>query len=219
VILNSLDATLLPPELRKPAADPFRIVYHGTITPHYGVDLLLQAFAEVARQVPRASLAVYGEGDAVPELLAAAEALGVADRVEMTGRLLSQAETLRCVQGASVGVIPNRPTQLNRFALSTKLFEYVMLGIPVVAADLPTIRDHFDDSELTYFRAGDVQSLVDALLSVAGDFNVGLRRAGNARSRYDDHYRWEIQGDRYRALLHRLLARHADPAPPVAGAT
>jgi glycosyltransferase involved in cell wall biosynthesis len=208
VVLNSLDDSLLPETAQQPAVDPFRIVYHGTVTPHYGVDLLVQAFAQVARRIPRARLAVYGEGDAVPELLSIAEANSVADRIEMTGQVLPQAETLQRVAGASVGVIPNRPTQLNRFALSTKLFEYIALGIPVVAADLPTIREHFDESELMYFRAGDVESLADALLAVAADFDAAVSRAGKARRRYDQEYGWAIQAQRYRAVLHRLVGRN-----------
>jgi glycosyltransferase involved in cell wall biosynthesis len=214
VILNSLDEQLLPQRVRTPTNAPFRVVYHGTVTPHYGVDLLVDAFAAVAEQVPGAVLTVYGEGDAVPALLAAAEALGLTDRVELTGELLPQAETLRRVEGAAVGVIPNRPTKLNRFALSTKLFEYVALGVPVVVADLPTLRDHFDDTEVMFFRAGDARSLADGLLAVAADYDAALERARNARRRYDAHYRWSLQAERYRALLHRLLADS-----PVAGAS
>ena len=59
---------------------------------------------------------------------------------------------LRAVQRRSVGVVPNLPTRLNRYALSTKLFEYVALGIPVVCADLPTIREHFSDDEVLLLR-------------------------------------------------------------------
>jgi glycosyltransferase involved in cell wall biosynthesis len=207
VVLNSLDDNLFPETPREPAAAPFRIVYHGTVTPHYGVDLLVQAFAQVARRIPRARLAVYGEGDAVPNLFEVAEANDVANRIEMTGQMLPQVETLRRIAGASVGVIPNLPTQLNRFALSTKLFEYIALGIPVVAADLPTIREHFDASELMYFRAGEVESLVDALLAVAYDFEAAASRAQKARRRYDEEYAWPLQAQRYRAVLDRLTGR------------
>ena len=53
-MLNSLDESLLPETAQQPAVDPFRIVYHGTVTPHYGVDLVVQAFAQVARWISRA---------------------------------------------------------------------------------------------------------------------------------------------------------------------
>jgi glycosyltransferase involved in cell wall biosynthesis len=207
VVLNTVDETLLPRPPRRPTRTPFRIVYHGSVTPHYGVELLVRALAEVIERVPEARLEIYGEGDAVRQLAAEAAALGVATRLTMTGELLPHVEVLRHVDGASVGVIPNLPTRLNQFALSTKLFEYVALGVPVLSADLPTIRDHFSDSEITYFRAGDAHSLADAIVAIAGDFEEALRRAAAAKHRYEASYGWEVQAKSYATALRRLAAQ------------
>jgi glycosyltransferase involved in cell wall biosynthesis len=204
VVLNTVDEALLPNPSRPPSGHPFRIVYHGTVTPHYGVGLLVQALGDVIERVADARLEIYGEGDAVRELAADAEALGIAARLTMTGELLPQAEVLGRVQGASVGVIPNLPTQLDQFALSTKLFEYVALGIPVVSADLPTIRTHFSDREISYFRAGDFRSLADAIVAIADDLDGAIDRARAAKRRYDESYRWQLQADTYAATLQQL---------------
>jgi glycosyltransferase involved in cell wall biosynthesis len=204
VLLNTVDEALLPNPSRPPSRHPFRIVYHGTVTPHYGVGLLVQALGDVIERVADARLEIYGEGDAVRELAADAEALGVAARLTMTGELLPQAEVLRRVQGASVGVIPNLPTQLDQFALSTKLFEYVALGIPVVSADLPTIRKHFSDREISYFRAGDFRSLAGAIVAIADDLDGAIDRARVAKRRYDESYRWQLQAETYAATLQQL---------------
>ncbi len=204
VVLNTVDEALLPNPSRPPSRHPFRIVYHGTVTPHYGVGLLVQALGDVIERVSDARLEIYGEGDAVRKLAADAEALGIAARLTMTGELLPQAEVLRRVQGASVGVIPNLPTQLDQFALSTKLFEYVALGIPVVSADLPTIRKHFSDREILYFRAGDYRSLAEAIVAIADDLDGAIDRARAAKRRYDESYRWQLQADTYAATLQQL---------------
>ena len=204
VVLNTVDEALLPNPSRPPSRHPFRIVYHGTVTPHYGVGLLVQALGDVVERVSDARLEIYGEGDAVRKLAADAEALGIAARLTMTGELLPQAEVLRRVQGASVGVIPNLPTQLDQFALSTKLFEYVALGIPVVSADLPTIRKHFSDREILYFRAGDYRSLAEAIVAIADDLDGAIDRARAAKRRYDESYRWQLQADTYAATLQQL---------------
>ena len=204
VVMNSVDETLLPPSA-EPPGDSFRIVYHGTVTPHYGVDLVVEAFALVAGRLPHAALAIYGEGDLVPAVRRRAAELGVADSVEVGGGYLPQREVLDRIRGASVGVVPNRPTPLNRFALSSKLFEYVALGIPAVSADLPTLREHFDDQEVRYFRAGSAESLAEALLDVAGDPASAAVRATAAAARYEA-YRWGPNAARYVALLDRLSA-------------
>jgi glycosyltransferase involved in cell wall biosynthesis len=115
------------------------------------------------------------------------------------------------VNGASVGVVPNLPIPLNRFALSSKLFEYVLLGVPVVSAGLPTLREYFSDEEVRFFEPGNAESLAEALLEVARDPHAASLRAERARLRYAS-YRWHVSRERYIGILDRL-ATHGDSAP------
>lgn len=204
VVMNTVDERLLPLENAQCDDDRFRIVYHGTVTPHYGLDLLLEAFSRVAGKVQESSLEIYGDGDAVPALRAQAQELGLGDRVFIGGKHLPHREVLRAVRGASVGVIPNRPIKLNRYALSSKLFEYVVLGIPVVAASLPTLRAHFSDDEVLFFEPGSPKSLSEALLAVARDPEATSRRRKAASARYFKEYSWETQARRYCDILDRV---------------
>ncbi len=204
VVLNSLDEARLPDALPAPRRDPFRIAYHGTVTPHYGLEVVLEAFALLPSRLS-AALQIVGSGDAVPQLTARAEALGVSDRVEFTGAV-PHTEVLKRIAGASVGVIPNLPSRLNRFALSTKLFEYVVLGIPAVVSDLPTLRRHFSAEEVVFFRAGDPKALAEALTLVADDYDAALARATAASDRYRKSYDWEGQSRRYTRMLELLAA-------------
>lgn len=200
VVMNTLDERLLPSGDPTDPEPGFRIVYHGTVTPHYGVELLVEAVARLRYEVPGLRLEVYGAGDAVPALRARASELGLEGMVEIGGSYLAQTAVLRRVRGASVGVIPNLPIRLNRFALSSKLFEYVALGVPVVSADLPTIRAHFSGDELLFFRAGDAEALARALLEVHRAPALAEARAEAARSRYEA-YRWPANARRYAAAL------------------
>jgi glycosyltransferase involved in cell wall biosynthesis len=205
VVMNSVDEQALP----SPACaseDEFRVVYHGTVTPPYGVELVVEAVAQLASRVPGIRLDVYGTGDSASVVRARAAALGVTGRVHITDRYLPHAKVLECVRSANVGVIPNLPTRLNRFALSSKLFEYVALGVPVVSADLPTIREHFDDEELRFFRAGDDNDLAEALLEVASDVTAARARAERALQRYEA-YRWSRHAARYAELLSRMTSQ------------
>jgi glycosyltransferase involved in cell wall biosynthesis len=206
VVMNGVDESHLPePPSSTGAADSFRVVYHGTITPPYGVDLLCRAAALASRAVPGLRLELYGEGDALPAVRELAAEHGFAERLHASGRYLPHREVLERIAGASVGVVPNRPTRLNRFALSSKLFEYVALGIPAVVADLPTLRAHFSAEEVRFFAAGDPGALAEALTEVAADPAAARRRAEAARRRYEA-YRWPAQARRYVELLETLAA-------------
>jgi glycosyltransferase involved in cell wall biosynthesis len=204
VVMNSVDPDVLPSENGSEAESPgFRVVYHGTVAPWYGVDLLLDAAGAVVSEVPELAVEIYGEGDAVPGLRERAQELGLVGRVQFHDRWLPQTEVLSRVRAASVGVIPNRPTRLNRYALSSKLLEYVELGIPVAVAGLPTLRAHFADDEVLFFTPGDADALAAALLAIARDPQAALARAEAARRRARA-YAWETSAVRYVGLLDDL---------------
>jgi glycosyltransferase involved in cell wall biosynthesis len=203
VVMNAVDEAVLPP-LSAPASE-FRIVYHGAVTPHYGLDLLVAALPRIRASVPSAHVEIYGEGDAVPALREQARELGVSDHVAIAEGFLPHREVLEAVAGASVGVVPNRPIGLNRFALSTKLFEYCALEVPVVAAALPTLQAHFTEDELLFFLPGSADALADALIETACDPEAARCRAVAARARLAD-YRWDLSRERYVRVLRGLVA-------------
>jgi glycosyltransferase involved in cell wall biosynthesis len=206
VIMNSLDDAALPPPAEPAARNGFVVAYHGTVTPHYGVPLIVEAAAQALPTIPDLTVRIYGSGDAVPSVLARAAELGIEDRVWVSPTFLSQREVLKAVQPASVGVIPNLPTKLNRFALSTKLLEYVALGVPVVCSDLPTLREHFSEDEVLFFEAGNPEALAHALETTAKDPAAARRRADAALRRYES-YRWPISAKRYVDALNSCLER------------
>lgn len=207
VVMNSFDEDLLPPPAVDPADPRDRVVYHGTVTPPYGVATLVEAFALVHEARPETQLAIYGAGDALRDACDRAEALGIGDALDAPGVYLPHADVLRAVQGAAVGVIPNLETPISRFALSTKLFEYVALGIPVVCSNLPTLREHFDDHEVLFVEPGDVEGLAAAIRASIEEPEASAARAAAARARYERDYRWSVSADRYVQLLRRQLKR------------
>jgi glycosyltransferase involved in cell wall biosynthesis len=202
VVMNSVDERLLPAEgPAHPTDHGFRVVYHGTITPSYGVHLLVEAAGHLANDLPDLVVEIYGEGDSLPQIIDLAQELGIAERIHLSGGYLPQVDVLERVHLAQAGVIPNLENRLNRFALSSKLFEYVALRIPVVCADLPTMREHFTDEELLFFRPGDSHSLANALLSLARDPASARQRATAALQRYERDYSWSINAKRYATVL------------------
>ena len=66
--------------------------------------------------------------------------LGLDGRVEITG-LVPSGEVASRLLGASVLVVPTTATRSARYTSPLKLFEYMALGRPIVATDLPSIRE------------------------------------------------------------------------------
>jgi glycosyltransferase involved in cell wall biosynthesis len=204
VVFNSLDERLVPATGSVvDEGKSFRVVYHGTITPYWGVALLIEAAAQIVADVPKLRVEIYGDGDALPEVRTRVSELGLTERVHLSGRFLPQPEVLERVSSASVGVICNLPEERNQTAIPTKLFEYARLGVPIVTADLLAIREHFSSEEVRFFRAGSSDDLADALREIASSPEAAQARAGAARQRYES-YAWPASARRYVELLERL---------------
>ena len=210
VALNSPDERLLPEAaaLRRDAS--FRVVYHGTITHHYGLHTLVEAVARLDDRIPSLVVEIYGAGDALEPVKEKAAALGVSGRFRFSDRFLDNAEVLSRVLGAQVGVIANLAIERNQTALPTKLFEYAALNIPIVSSDLAAVREYFDPDEVGFFRAGDPDSLAEALAAVADDPQGASGQAARARRRYRA-YRWSVCAREYVETLEALAETTRSP--------
>lgn len=119
-------------------ADACIVLFQGWLSPTRGLDHLVNA---VARTDTRVHLVFMSYGDMIAELLAQAGRLGIADRVHFQPAV-PQHELLDWTASADIGVIPYPAVDLNHHYCSpNKLFEFIQAGLPIVANDLPFLRD------------------------------------------------------------------------------
>jgi glycosyltransferase involved in cell wall biosynthesis len=206
VVMNTPEESLIAGVKRSPAPPGdgrFTVAYHGTITRWYGVDLLVQAIGLLCAQGRHVHAVILGEGDQLETVRELATELGVGASVSFSNRYLPIEEALKAVAGTDCGIISNRPSEINRFILPNKLFEYVALGIPVVSARLETVAAHFDDDDLTFCRPGDPTSLADAIAWVMDERAAAMQKSVRARARAE-LYRWDRNRIRYLDVLHDL---------------
>lgn len=71
--------------VRGPLSDPPRVAFAGRLVPAKGGDILLEAFARVAAQLPQARLDIFGTGPEEQTLKTRCRVLGIADRVDFHG--------------------------------------------------------------------------------------------------------------------------------------
>jgi glycosyltransferase involved in cell wall biosynthesis len=150
------DRVVVVPDATTPPVGPLpprdasnrTVVYAGQLYRWKGVDTLLEAMAELTE----ARLIVLGGRGRPddPDLLARRERardLGIADRVDFRG-FVPHAEVRAAIAGASVAVLPLPDNLMARFFTSPlKLFDYMAAGAPIVASDLPTVREVLGDGD------------------------------------------------------------------------
>lgn len=212
IMMNPPDGEVLDRVLAKAPTqaprDGLLIAYHGTVTHWYGIDLIVDAIAELRHELPDMRAMILGAGDAVDEVAQHIRALGLEDRIELPGHFLPNEEALSAVRNADCGIVPNLPSALNDLTLSGKLLDYALLGVPAVVAELEVQAAHFDATEVTFFKPGDPHSLAEAIRWVSENPELARAKAERARHRADA-YSWPHQRDAYQGLLDELAEARA----------
>lgn len=235
---NGVDVTVFTPlETPVPARDQRRrILFVGRISPEKGLHTLIEAFAEVARQVGDVELAIAGPQAALsPDFLTSlspdprvsallrfyddrgtctykrdlerlVEREGLGDRVRFLGNV-THADLVAMYQAVDVVV---NPSLSESFGIS--VVEGMACGVPVVGTRIGGMCEsiaHGSTGILVEAEAPD--ELARALVSVLGDpaRAAAMGRAG--RKRAVELYSWEARARRLLAVYEALTAQAEPP--------
>jgi glycosyltransferase involved in cell wall biosynthesis len=184
------------------------IAYAGHLYGWKGVQVLLDALA----RVPEADGLIVGGQVGEPDLgrlQAQAAALGIADRVRFTGQV-PPGDVAGLLARATALVLPNTPSAVStRYTSPLKLFEYMAAARPIVASDLPALREvlrHEDTALLV--PAGDAAALAAALRRLLDDEVLAARLAGAAREAVA-RYTWATRAARLESLFSTIASKPA----------
>jgi glycosyltransferase involved in cell wall biosynthesis len=185
-------------------AEHFNLVYHGTMSERLGVDLVIQAVAQLRDRIPGLRLHLWGDGDDRGRFEALARSLGLDQMVFFKPKGVPLPELPRHIRGMDVGVVGNRQTIAGDLMLPVKLVECISLGVPVVVPRLKTIQYYFADDMVAYFDPGNVQSLAEAIYRLYSQRSVRADQAEKARE-FLGRYGWERQGGELVSFYRNLL--------------
>ncbi|MEK7602501.1 MAG: glycosyltransferase [Patescibacteria group bacterium] len=98
------------------------------------------------------------------------------------------------LKAADVLVLPNTAKEeASRLETSpVKLFEYMASGVPIVASDLPSIRDIVTDNEVQFFVADDPESLAEAIKETLTNPDESTERSQRA-AEHAKRLSWEAR--------------------------
>ena len=175
-------------QLRRPVAG-----YVGGLHQWVDQDLV----AAVAVRLPEFSIALVG-----PEQ-SDVSALRAAPNIVLLG-LKPHAELPRYVKAFDVGLVPYRRTDYTANVYPTKLNEYLVMGIPVVATDLPEIRRFNAEHGDVVTIAGDADAFAAAIRQSIEPSSAAVvaRRIEVAESNS-----WQSRITQMKALIEEALDR------------
>ena len=187
IIPNAVD----PVDWRASTGKPTDVVFLGRLDPVKDVPTLVAAVAFV----PGVHLHIFGDGPDRPRIDRAVADHHVADRVTFHGTVARPQEAL-----ASAGVLV-LPSFAEGFGLV--LIEAMAAGVPVVATDVPGVRDVVRDGVTGLLvPPADPAALAAALRRVAADAALRDRLVTAAGADVRRRFAWGVVLPLYRELLH-----------------
>lgn len=164
-----------------------------------GLDVLIEAFALVRRNVPEARLVMAGrEGNQTEALQAQVTRLGLGESVTLLGRR-SDVPDLMCA--ADCFVVPSRWE-----GLGSVLVEAMALQVPIVASDVAPIRETTAGEECARLVSPEAPAeFAAAIEATLTDRSDSTERVQRARARFEQHYTMDKVWEGMRAFYSRAL--------------
>ncbi|MFC8038846.1 glycosyltransferase family 4 protein [Paenarthrobacter sp. NPDC057355] len=166
---------------------------------HKGLDLLVQAWADIRCRID-GKLLIAGTGPDEERLRASIEAAGLSDSVEMLGWLAGDAK-FRALSNARLLVVPSRHETFGLVAIDA-----LAAGTPVVAFDIPCLREIIPPGAGWLVEAFDVKAFADQV--VRSYASNGLKEVATQGRKFAAGYSWDalagMQAEAYCTALAEL---------------
>jgi glycosyltransferase involved in cell wall biosynthesis len=175
-----------------------RVVFTGRLHPQKNLDTLLDAWPAVARRTG-ANLILVGQGPDRDRLLGRAEALGVAEHVQLAGAVADPADILRA---ADLFVLPSVAE-----GMSNSLLEAMATALPCLASRIGGNIDLLDEGRTGLLIPPDEpDAWSSALIRLLDEPDAARRLGASARQRIEAEFALPVVVDRYLDLYRKLLA-------------
>ncbi len=158
----------------------------GGFYPWHGLALLLDAFVSLSMEIGNLRLVLVGDGPERSNVERRIAAEGLSDRVVFPGRIPHE-DLAPWISMFDIGVMPNS----NEYGSPMKIFEYMAMGKPVVAADYGPLRDGIDHGvEGFLFPPGNATVLREYLKTLLTDDALCAKMSAAAQARVLDRHTW-----------------------------
>lgn len=203
VFINNVDTRVFRPHDRSRRDERKVIVFPGGLQWHQGLDLAIRAMPAVRHAVPQAEFHIYGDGNQKAALQNLTAELGLEHCVRFFDPVPVR-EVAQLMADADVGVVPKRADSFGNEAYSTKIMEFMSVGVPVVISETKIDRFYFNDTVARFFPSGDTCALTQAIIELLTSPTLARRLKENAYA-YVSNHSWTQRKESYLRIVDSLI--------------
>ena len=203
-IINYPDPSIFFPRPRTSSNnEEFVMCYPGTLNWHQGVDKAINATALLRDQAPGLRFLIIGEGPDREKLRALVQEQCLEDRVTIAG-LIPLEEVAQTMANIDLGIVPKRKDSFGNQAFSTKIMEFMAMGVPVVVSNTQIDQYYFPESTVQFFESESAEDLAEKILSLIQNSTKRTALRANA-TEYVRQNNWNIKKVEYLSLVDNLV--------------
>lgn len=202
MILNYPDVDIFKKYQRDRNDGKFVMLYPGSLNWHQGIDLAIRAFSLIAQEYPFAEFQIYGDGSEKKALMSLAQDLNLENRVLFKG-IVPLEDIAKIMANSDLGVVPKRAVSFGNEAFSTKIFEFMVMGVPVLASSTKIDRYYFDEKQIMFFESENVDDLAGKMALLIRDSELRTQLVAKS-DRYIQSNTWCVRSNEYLHVIDKI---------------
>ena len=184
------------------------IGFVGSLKPWHGVETLLEAFEQMLAENKQVRLVIVGDGPEREALKKNVQARGLDDAVIFTGNVYYE-DIPYHIAAMDITVAPYVPND-NFYYSPIKIFEYMVMGKPVVAARIGQVQELVSEGETgLLFEPGNTVELKAALQKLIRDEQLRHKLGEKAGAWVRQTRTWEHNAKQVIKIASTLRARRS----------
>jgi glycosyltransferase involved in cell wall biosynthesis len=164
----------------------YSAIYTGGIQLGRGIQVVLDAIPEIIKSIPEFLFVVVGDGYASEQLKKIVRGKRLQDYVLWVG-WVDHRRIFDYIRASKIGLIPHFVSAHVNTTIPNKIFDYMALGLPVVASDAVPLKRILNEEQCGItFKSGDVNDLARSIISIYGShLDYGKNAINAVRKKYN----------------------------------
>lgn len=205
---GQIDSNEAKKALRLPL-DKKVVLYSGRLSRWKGIYTLIESANFLPPEFQIVIIGGFeGEGETVRRIIRSS---GLSKKIQLLG-FRPHTEVPQFVQAADVLVLPNSAkNDISRYFTSPlKMFEYMASGRPIVASDIPSIREVLDEETAVLFPPDNPKALAEAIVAAGADSAAVRTKIDNCLNKVRE-YSWDSRANKLVTLLEQRMTSPMRP--------
>jgi glycosyltransferase involved in cell wall biosynthesis len=181
----------IPDKLDFPGNSILKLVYGGGLDYQRGLDIIIRALKNVTSKNKNIHLTIAGTGNALEPLKKLTNNLGLNQFVTFLGQV-PPSKISEVMNNAHVGIIPHRKSPHTDNGIPHKLFQYMILGKPILASDIITIKNIVESTQCgLIFKSESIEDATEKIFDLIKNFSQLEMWGQRGREAVLNKYNWK----------------------------